>query len=750
MEILYLFIVIVLVILAISDLVVGVSNDAVNFTNSALGSKAATFTTVMIIAALGVLVGTMFSSGMMEVARKGIFNPEFFSFKEIMWIFLAVMITDVLLLDLFNTAGLPTSTTVSLVFELLGAAFAISTIKILEAGSSAASYAELINTGKVFAILSGILLSIAIGFTVAAIVQYFVRIVFTFKYEEKIKYFGSLWGGIAFSAIVYFLFVKGAKGASFLTDDVIDWFKTNTWMILLVTLAGSMVIFQILYWLFKINSLKIIVVAGTFSLAMAFAGNDLVNFIGVPLAGLESYQIFQASGSGDPNAFTMEMLRNPVKTPTLFLLIAGMVMVVTLVINKKARSVTKTEINLGRQDEGDESFQSSLIARGIVSIALQMNKGFTFIIPKVVLKAVDSRFEVVTRSKKTRETPSFDLIRASVILIVSSILITMGTNLKLPLSTTYITFMVAMGASLADRAWGRESAVYRVSGVITVIGGWFFTALIAFTVAGLIATIIYYGGLIAILALIGLALFFVYRTHIFHKKKQKEEETITAIDLREEPVDSISMYNRCEARLDLFAGQMADFYQRAVNGLVNEKRKQLNKLGKELKEVQKEAKAERKSFEKTLNKLEESAVNAGIFLLQEFGQMKETHGYMKQIQVLCFGYVDNHHPPFLQEEKKIYKDLASAVHDYFDQVRKVVKERSGIDTSRVKQQEEAVHQMVDNLKINVVQKLKKAEISSRKSMAVLDLMTLTTNILDHTSSMVRIQRKFNRKYIPKS
>lgn len=745
MELFYLFIVIVLVILAISDLVVGVSNDAVNFVNSAIGSKAATFRTVMIIAALGVLVGATFSSGMMEVARKGIFNPELFSFKEIMIIFLAVMITDVLLLDLFNTAGLPTSTTVSLVFELLGAAFAVSTIKIIQAGATMASYAEYINTGKVFAIISGILLSIAIGFTVAALIQYLVRMAFTFKYQEKVKYFGALWGGIAFSAMIYFLFVKGAKGSSFLTPEVIQWFKANTWLILLVSLIGSALIFQILYWLFKINILKIIVMAGTFALAMAFAGNDLVNFIGVPLAGLESYQIFKASGSADPGGFMMEMLLNPVKTPTLFLLIAGGVMVFTLFVNKKARLVTSTTINLGRQDEGDESFQSSVLARGMVNIALQLNKAYTFVMPKVVLRAFETRFQQVHQSRRSRETPAFDLVRASVILMVSSILITMGTNLKLPLSTTYITFMVAMGASLADKAWGRESAVYRVSGVITVIGGWFFTALIAFTIAGIMAAAIYFGGLVAILALIALALFLVYRTHIFHHKKEKEKKEIEAIEEQEEMIDTKSIYNNCELRMNAFAGLIAGFYQRSVTGLVNEKRKQLNKLAKEMKEFQKETKTQRKTFDKTLKKLDDSAVESGVFMIQILGQMKEAFGYIKQLQQLSFDYVDNHHPPFLTDEKEELIHLSDVFKQFLDQAQVMIKGRSLTDLVTLDQQKMVVTDLIEKLKIDLIHKLKKAEISTRKSMALMDLLTLTSNLLDHAYSLVLMQRKFYKK-----
>ncbi|NQV01969.1 MAG: phosphate permease, partial [Bacteroidia bacterium] len=482
-----------------------------------------------------------------------------------------------------------------------------------------------------------------------------------------------------------------------------------------------------------------------FALAMAFAGNDLVNFIGVPLAGLESFQIFQASGNGDPGGFTMEMLRNPVQTPTLLLLIAGGIMVVTLFVNKKARSVTSTTLNLGRQDEGDESFQSSLIARGMVSIALQMNKAFTFIVPKPVLRAIDTRFEQVHKSKRSKDAPAFDLVRASVILIVASILITIGTNLKLPLSTTYITFMVAMGASLADRAWGRESAVYRVSGVITVVGGWFFTALIAFTVAGIIAVLIYYGGLVAIIILVGLAFFFIYKTHIFHKKKQKEEDEITAMDEEEEAIDTRSIYNKCELRMNAFAGQMSDFYQRAIFGLVNEKRKQLNKLAKEMKAFQKETKIQRKTFDKTLKKLDDTAVEAGVFLIQILGQMKESHGYMKQLQQLSFDYVDNHHPPFLMDEKKELTQLSVAMKQFYEQAKKVLKERIITDTEELDQSRKAVDEIIEKLKIELIHKLKKADISTRKSMAMMDLLTLTSNLLDHSYSIVMMQRKFNKK-----
>jgi len=745
MELFYLFIVVVLVLLAISDLVVGVSNDAVNFVNSAIGSRTASFRAVMIIAAAGVLVGATFSSGMMEVARKGIFNPENFFFNEVMIIFLAVMITDVLLLDIFNTIGLPTSTTVSLVFELVGASFVISTIKIIQAGDTLAMYAQYLNTGKVVAIISGILLSIAIGFTVAAIIQYLVRILFTFRYQSKIKYFGALFGGLAFTAIIYFIFVKGAKGASFLTPEVVDWFKTNTTLILLVSFAGFTLLFQFLYWIFKLNILKVIVLGGTFALAMAFAGNDLVNFIGVPLAGLESYQIFTAQGGGDAGSLTMEVLRNPVKTPTLFLLIAGVIMVATLFLSKKARSVTKTTVDLGRQGEGDESFQSSLLARGIVSMTVQMSRGFSYIIPVRVQQAIDRRFEQVHTSKKSKDAPAFDMVRAAVILIVSSILITMGTNLKLPLSTTYITFMVAMGASLADRAWGRESAVYRVSGVITVIGGWFFTALIAFTVSGLIALVLHFTAVFGVIGFILLALFIVYRTHIIHKKKTIEESTLQAMEDTDQ-YDASSIYKRCEIRVLNFSAQVGQFYERTIRGLIGEHRGKLNKLGKEMKEFSSEIKVQRRLFNRSVGKLNDAgAIEAEIHHMQIFGQMKEIQNYLKETQKLCFEYVDNSHPAFHLDDKKELLQLAALVTTFSNLAKDIVHKRNFTDMSALTGQKEAIEELIVKMKIALIHKLKKTEITTRQSMAVMDLLTFTSNLTEHLHDLVIMQRRFYRK-----
>ncbi|MBE0640652.1 MAG: inorganic phosphate transporter, partial [Bacteroidales bacterium] len=494
MENLYLVMVIVLFALAISDLIVGVSNDAVNFLNSAIGSKAARYRTVMIVAALGVFVGATFSDGMMEVARKGIFHPEQFAFSEIMVIFVAVMITDVILLDLFNTYGFPTSTTVSLVFELLGSAVAIATFKIAAAtGQSIADLGVYINSDKALAIISGILISVAVAFTVGAFVQYLARLLFSFNYERRVKYFGGLFGVFAVAMITYFMLIKGAKGSSLISEEFTLWIEEHALLVLGVTFAGFTVILQALNWLFKFNILRFVVLLGTFGLALAFAGNDLVNFIGVPVAGYESFRAYMATPGVSPDSFMMGVLREPVDTSSWFLLAAGFIMVVTLWTSRKAKSVVETTLNLSRQDEGVERFHSNPSSRFLVRAAIGASNGMSRILPNNIGSYIARQFhrnEEVARKEK-EDGISFDMIRASVNLVVASVLIAFGTSLKLPLSTTYVTFMVAMGTSLADRAWGRESAVYRISGVLSVIGGWFLTAIIAFSVAFLVATVIY-------------------------------------------------------------------------------------------------------------------------------------------------------------------------------------------------------------------------------------------------------------------
>ena len=527
----YLIMIIALAILAIGDLVVGVSNDAVNFLNSALGSKAISVRNIMILASLGVAVGAVFSSGMMEVARKGIFNPDMFFFSEIMIIFMAVMITDILLLDFFNTLGMPTSTTVSIVFELLGAAVAVSLIKIFATGGDSSMLVEYINVTKATQIIGGILLSVFVAFSVGAVVQYVSRLLLSYNYEQKAKWVGSLFGGVALTSITYFILMKGIKGTAYAKQsfDILDGSTIANFMetqVVLIAISLFIVLSLISFLIvsvLKINIYKIIIGVGTFSLALAFAGNDLVNFIGVPIAAWQSYEAWVASGVA-ANEFSMQVLASKVPTPNFLLIIAGIVMVVTLWFSKKARRVVKTEIDLSTQGEVSERFNPNFLSRFIVMIGSSISTLFSKILPSSVKKTIEKRFEVpeiLTSKMDTSDRPAFDVIRASVNLVVAGILISFATSYKLPLSTTYVTFMVAMGTSLSDRAWGSESAVYRVSGVLNVIGGWFLTALSAFSISALVVFMITKLKFVGILLVISIVTFLIIRNHINFKKRDE-------------------------------------------------------------------------------------------------------------------------------------------------------------------------------------------------------------------------------------
>lgn len=508
----YLILVIALLILAIGDLVVGVSNDAVNFLTSAIGSKVASRKTILIIAALGVFVGAAFSSGMMEVARKGIFNPGYFSYAEVMIIFMAVMITDLILLDTFNTFGLPTSTTVSIVFELLGASFMVGYLMLSEGVHPELGIWDLINTAKAGQIISGIFISIGVAFSIGALAQWISRLWFTFNIRRGVKRYGALFGAICMTIIIYFLLIKGIKGADF-GRAVNNFFKEATLQIVAYTFGFSLLVLYLLQRIWSINPLKLVVLAGTFSLAMAFAGNDLVNFIGVPITGYQSYFLWQDSGLA-AEAFSMSSLAEAVQTPKILLLIAGLIMVVTLWFSAKARKVTDTSVKLGSQGSVDERFKPNVISNGILSLATGFSNFFTAIIPKATKQKIDARFSLEEISDQDK--PAFDLLRASVNLVIASILIAFASSLKLPLSTTYVSFMVAMGASLADRAWGAGSAPYRVAGVVSVIGGWFLTAFAAFSASALVALAIYYGGF-----WVAMLLFLVALGALVHSNRRK-------------------------------------------------------------------------------------------------------------------------------------------------------------------------------------------------------------------------------------
>ncbi|WP_320040899.1 inorganic phosphate transporter [uncultured Desulfobacter sp.] len=522
-----------LILFAIFDLIVGVTNDAVNFLNSSIGSKAAPFKIIMLIASVGILTGVTFSAGMMEVARKGIFHPELFTMPELLTIFLAVMITDILLLDLFNTYGLPTSTTVSIVFELLGSAVALSMIKLAAHTDSTLGLLDYINSTKAITIVFGILLSILVAFASGATVQFISRLIFTFNYKRRLKYYGALWGGVALTVITFFILIKGAKGATFMDPHMVTWIKSHSLLLMGCIFVTSAVILQVLISLFKINILKPIVLVGTFALAMAFAANDLVNFIGVPLAGLNAFKT--ALASSDPMNITMGALGGKVHTQTFIMLIAGAIMVITLWVSRKARTVTETEISLGQQDEGMERFESVWLSRRIVNLFYSLFTAVNVISPPVIGRVIAQRINPTPEDNHVggKEKPSFDLLRASVNLMVASAVVSLATSLKLPLSTTYVTFMVAMGSSFSDQAWGRESAVYRVTGVLTVIGGWFMTAFIAFIASFIAGNIIYYFKMPGVVGLMVFVFFMIYRNKKRHEGNEKTKEEITIYHLEE-------------------------------------------------------------------------------------------------------------------------------------------------------------------------------------------------------------------------
>ena len=522
----YIFIVGALLLFAALDLIVGVSNDAVNFLNSAIGSRVASYRTIILIAIAGVVIGSVFSSGIMEIARKGIFYPQHFSFEVILIVFLAVMLTDIILLDVFNSLGLPTSTTVSIIFELLGASFMAGILFTISKNEGINEIWKYINFESTNNIVSGIFLSVLIAFTAGAIIQYLCRLLFTFQFEDKLARYGAIFSGIGITSIVYFLLIKGLKGTTLLDKETTVWIGENTWLILGFLAVVCTIILFVIQKVFKVNPLKIVVLAGTFALAMAFAGNDLVNFVGVPITGLLAYQNWAASGVPASEYYMDYLAGNDVVVPNYMLLIAGIIMGLTIWLSAKAKKVTETEVNLGRQDEGDERFKANAISRSIVNSSLMFSKAFGILIPRSVIKRYENSFEKkkIKEATETQDTPSFDLVRATTNLVVASSIIAWATSEKLPLSTTYVTFMVAMGSSLADKAWGRDSAVYRVAGVLSVIGGWFVTAFIAFTVSALFALILYKGGETATYILMAVVFGFLIVSHLRFNKKEKENK----------------------------------------------------------------------------------------------------------------------------------------------------------------------------------------------------------------------------------
>ncbi|MEX0987544.1 MAG: inorganic phosphate transporter [Bacteroidales bacterium] len=735
MEAYYILIVSFLFLLAISLLIVGVSNDAVNFLNSAIGSKAASFKMILTIAALGVLIGATFSNGMMEVARKGIFNPEQFAFSEIMVIFLAVMLTNILLLDFFNTIALPTSTTISIVFGILGAATAVTVVKISGPGSQD-SLETYINMESSVLIIVGIFLSIVIAFNAGMIIQWVVRLLFTFNLGKTYRYWAGIWGGFAITVILYFLLIKGAKGSTLVTEEMLSFIKANTARILLFSFAGWTLIFQILIYFTRFNILKITVLVGTFALAMAFAGNDLVNFIGVPLAGFESFKAFMASGSADAGGLRMESLLEPVNTPIFFLIASGLIMVLTLRYSGKARAVTATTIDLSRQDEGSERFASSSLARFIVRKSIEISNGATKITPRAVSGFLKKRFESQETKGEKQEKLAFDLVRASVNLVVASILIAIGTSLKLPLSTTYVTFMVAMGTSLADGAWGRDSAVYRITGVLTVIGGWFFTAFIAFLASFIIAFAIFFGKLPAILFLIGVSLFIMIRTHIFHNKRSRKEyvehdEVITA---------SYEMLRSCDEQVKRSVTRVSKLLYLTYHNFSKEKHKELKNLRKESRHLVKEVKELQQDLPNTLRKFEENDLVSGHHYVQIVTYMKEMSNSLAHIVQPAFYHLDNNHA-FDREQYDRIKEFNNLMGEFFSFVLTLLQNRDYDNMDELVSRRDEMISMANDILLNRIRILKKIKKGVKVSVTYIEMLSETRNLLLHVVQLVKADAK---------
>ena len=744
MEQIYVIMLIVLGVLAVIDLIVGVSNDAVNFLNSSIGSKAVSFKTTMIVASFGVLVGALFSSGMMEIARSGIFIPSMFSFNDVMIIFLAVMITDILLLDVFNSIGLPTSTTVSIIFELLGAAVCLALYKIYMSDDSFDTLGNYINTKKASTIVYSILLSVILSFSLGSFVQYISRLIFTFHYEKKLKYFGAIFGGVAISAITFFILIKGLKGVSFISKEQFAWIDANQFLILGANFIVFTLLSQLLISYFKINILKVIIIIGTFALALAFAGNDLVNFIGVPIAAFNSYEIFNGSGvSGDD--FMMGALANDdIVAPFYFLLLAGVVMVVTLWTSKKAKSVIETGVNLSRQGEGDEKFTPNTTSRFIVRSGVYMGEGINYFLPKKLQIKIDSRFENIEKStKRSDNEPAFDMVRASVNLMVASILIAIGTSLKLPLSTTYVTFMVAMGTSFADRAWDRESAVYRIAGVFKVINGWLFTALIAFLMAFLMAFILKVG---EIYAFVGLLLFLgimLYRSSRKHKQKVKDEAEIRS--LRKGDIGTVTdMITESSAQISKVFRKTSALYSNLIDNLSLQDLAKLKENKKDQKKLEKEIDELKSNVFYFIKNLDDNSVEASKFYILILGYLQDMVQSIDFITANSYSHVANNHKQLKFNQIRDLKTIDKQLQHLLQLLEDSFKTENFYKIDLILNDKEILLETVSELISKQIKRIRTTETSPKNSKLYFALLLETNDLVKSIMNLLELFKEFNK------
>ncbi len=734
-----------LAVLAIVDLTVGVANDAVNFINSAIGSKAAKFKTIIVVAALGVLIGVLLSGGMMEVARKGIFNPSMFNMPELLIIFISVMFQDVLLLDLFNTFGLPTSTTVSIVFGLLGSSMGVALIKIMQEGGNFAMIDQYIHSGKVLTIISAILLSIVMAFILGSIIQYLTRMLFTFNYKQTFKKYGPYWSALALTALTFFILLKGIKGAEFMQGDIKTWINSNLDLLFLYSFVGWSIILQLLSWFTKVNILRVIVLVGTFALALAFAANDLVNFIGAPLAGFNAYQIAQASGV-DPNIASMAGMTAKVAAPIWILLFAGSVMVVSLAFNKKARTVAMTTIKLGSQNERYERFESNAIARAVVRIAVVVIDFIASITPKPLKTFVQNRFDLANYRPKADtdgDLEAFDLIRAAVITMVSAALISVATLYKLPLSTTYVTFIVAMAAALPDKAWGRESAVYRVSGVINVIGGWFFTAFSATLVAFTIAVTIYYTGLVGIFGFAALVAFALYRTRLTHKRKEAETESKIKKAIDKDSADQQIEDIYADISNTMFG--IADTYKLSLVATFTYDLKALKAAKKDSIGLVKDANALLADILRTVKHISDIELDNGYDYANSLSAFNSVTSKLRRLTVQNFNYFDNNHARLEDVHISELKKTHDRFQSFVTLCVKFIRNTDNVGYNDIVKEAEDYIKILNEFSKNQLRRVKTNSSNMRRSILFMNLLSDTEDLVNYLVRVTSVSNKLVSK-----
>lgn len=746
METVYFGFVVFLFVLAVFDLMVGVSNDAVNFLQSAIGAKVAKFKTILTIAAIGIFAGAAMSNGMMEVARNGVFHPSFFSFQDVMFIFLAVMASDIVLLDIFNTLGMPTSTTVSMVFELLGGTFALALMKV--AGDPSLHVADLMNTSKALTMIMAIFVSVAIAFVVGAFVQYISRTLFTFVYKNNsLKWKIGIFGGLAFTAIIYFMLIKGLGNVSFISDATHEWINTHSWTICGICFVVTAVLSQVLFAL-KVNVFKILVLTGTFALAMAFAGNDLVNFIGVPLAGYSSFQDYSANAGGDAAGYMMDSLNGPAHTPVLFLVAAGLIMVISLATSKKAFNVVKTSVDLARQDAGDEMFGSSKMARVLVRFSTNTASALSELVPNGVKRWFAKRFD--NENVVLPQGAAFDEIRATVNLVVSSLLIALGTSLTLPLSTTYVTFMVAMGSSLADKAWGRESAVFRITGVISVIGGWFITAGAAFILCFFVALAMSLGGLTMASILIALSIVLLVRSNIKYKKKQAEEKGDVIFNQMITSEDNAETLRLLTQHIRQGQSKFLDFvnvnYLNVTEGFISEDLSRLQKAESAMRKERQELKQIRRKEMLGLRRIDPGvAIEKSTWFHLGVNSCEDMLYSLRRICDPCEEHIDNSFVPLEKDRIKEFLPLRDTLLYLLKRAVVVISTENYTDSDKLREQCEEFKSCLSSTRQGQIERMQTSKENITVSYVYLNLLQETHEIASSLQHLLRASKHFAKE-----